>query len=276
MRTERKLHALGYLVVVGLIIVGALKVFDGKLRIVEEFSSCCVYPFLFLQKKIVAPLKGIFDRRRTLQELECTIAWYQQERENLLSENIRLLAGQEELVETTELIDFNKRYTAPYKLVAQIIVKNFSKQGHYFLVDAGGNRGVTPDMIVIYKNFLVGRVTQVFPFYSKVALITDSTCKVAAHCIKSKASGIHTGSTSTAFSNFTYVSHLQTLYNNDIVVSSGEGTIFPKGFGLGKIASYDLDGLYYRVILEPLLDFHALTHCCIIQKGAEYKSEHCC
>jgi cell shape-determining protein MreC len=61
------------------------------------------------------------------------------------------------------------------------------------------------------------------------------------------------------------VSHLDTLKEGDLVISQGEGLIFPRGFGLGRVKSYELDGVQYHVTIEPLLDVSTLTFCLLLK-----------
>ena len=168
-----------------------------------------------------------------------------------------------------ELADFKKRYEESHGHIAQILMKHFSDQSHFFLIDIGTRQGIKPDMVAVYKNCLIGKVAEVYPFYSKVVLITDKTCKVAAYCAQTHASGIHEGSNQSEQTMLNHVSHLSVMKEGDLILSSGEGLIFPQGFALGNVMSCKPNGLLYTVHVEPLVDMHALAYCLIIQKGAE-------
>jgi rod shape-determining protein MreC len=134
-------------------------------------------------------------------------------------------------------------------------------------IDRGASKGVQPNMVALYKNCLIGRVSEVYPSYSKVLLITDKTCKIAALCGTTKSSGIHEGLNKKDYCTLNYVSHLCTLEEGELVISSGEGLVFPQGFGLGKIKSFTRKGLFYDVVIEPLVDLKNIEYVYIIQKG---------
>ena len=235
----------------------------------EYSSSYLMYPILVTQRSVVTPLKHFFDRRRTVDELTIALQTAKTERDNALQENIELNALLDYHCNIDELTDFKKRYENKI-LITQILTKQFSEQAHYFLIDAGSRKSVKPDMVAIYNNCLVGRVVEVYPLYSKVILITDKTCKVAASCAKTRACGIYNGINDLTTGSLTKVSHLDHLTYEDLLLSSGEGLIFPKGFALGKIRSYRTDGLFYTITTEPLIDMRAIQYCQIIERDGSY------
>lgn len=203
-----------------------------------------------------------------MQNQQAFIADIIAQKEDILQELIMLKSASRFYEETAELIEFKNRYQQSPQALAQIILKNFSDGGHFFLIDKGSSAGVCVDMIAVYKNCLVGRVIEVYPYYSKLALITDKSCRVAAYCPTTGVCGIHEGVNNELVTSLEHVSHLQPIHNNDLVISSGDGMIFPRGFGLGTVQYHEIkEGLYHIVRLKPLLDFRALLYCYIVQKG---------
>lgn len=267
MRTAKRIFILLFIAGIFLVFAGNRTLYF-KTGIFEKVSSVVVYPFLVFHKKITAPITAFFVKSPTIKELEAQIKELSQERETLLADTIRLNASLNYVDATKELRMFAERYESENVLIAQILVKHLNDNGHYFLVDAGSKKGIEQDMVAVYKNCLLGRVIQVYPLYSKVVLITDQSCKVAAVCTQTKASGIHEGTTQEKRTALKFVSHLSNLTTNDLILSSGEGLVFPQGFGLGKIAHFEPDGLHYRVEVEPLVDFGSLSYCCLIGKDA--------
>jgi rod shape-determining protein MreC len=192
----------------------------------------------------------------------------QAERDAVLAQNIELQGIISFAQETQELVDFKRRYNFSQALLAQVLVKNFSEQSHFFLIDKGSSSGAQKDMVVIYKDCLIGRISEVYPHYSKVVLISDQSCKVAAYCAQSKATGIYQGSNEEWAASLNHVSHLSSLEIGELILSSGDGLIFPRGFGLGKIKEYHTQGLFQQVAIEPLVDLHAINHCYVVQKSS--------
>lgn len=61
------------------------------------------------------------------------------------------------------------------------------------------------------------------------------------------------------------------MQEGDLVLSSGEGLIFPRGFALGNVKHYQVNGLLHDVIVEPLINLETINYCYVIQKGAEFR-----
>lgn len=234
----------------------------------ERLSSYLLYPVLRAQHIVVAPVKTFFEHRRSYAELEQEFKKIKAERDSLTKELIQLRAECDYFGETKELIAFAKRYDDSNTQIAQIVLKQFTDQAHYFLVDKGVHHGIKPDMVAVYKNNLVGKITHVYPYYSKLQLVTDKKCSVAVYCAKTNASGIHEGINQCEQTVVQYVSHLAKVKEGDWVLSSGQGLIFPKGFSLGVIAYAKKNGLYYDITVKPFVNLRKISHCALIQKGA--------
>jgi rod shape-determining protein MreC len=140
------------------------------------------------------------------------------------------------------------------------------------LIDAGSSKGVEKDMVVVYKHCLVGKVTEVYPWYSKVVAITDRTCKVAVQCVNQKTTGIHEGTNDLGATQLKYVSHLEPIEVGDYLISSGEGLVFPRGLGVGQIVSCAQSGLYHVIEVKPLIDMQKIAYCTVIKRGASMLS----
>lgn len=244
--------------------------------VVETVSSCCLYPLLRIQQVVVGPVVNWFERSVTMNALKESIQKLQKEYDVVHAENIALKAMRFYADETSELRDFNKRYLLSHGQVAQVLARHLSSSNQFFLVDAGSSQNIKKDMVALYRNAIVGRVSEVYPWYCKVCLITDSDCKVASFCSpvnipakkgpKKNISGIHEGINDASHTVMRYVSHLEPVKVGDDLLSSGEGLVFPKGFALGKIISADKGDLFYAITVQPSLDFNTLRYCTLISK----------
>jgi rod shape-determining protein MreC len=232
-----------------------------------------MYPILVVQNSVVTPIKSFFHKRKSASELEIQLKDLQHERDAILAQNIELNGMISFVQDTQELVEFKERYECDNASLAQVLVKNFSEQAHYFLIDKGTRGGIQKDMAVVYKNVLIGKVHEVYPHYSKVVLVTDQSCKVAAYCAQSKATGIYQGSNEEWAAQLNHVSHLSQLEEGEMILSSGDGLIFPRGFGLGKVKMFQTQGLFHEVSVEPLLNLRALSYCYVVTKQEELKHE---
>ncbi len=247
----------------------------ASVSILEVISSSILYPLLRVQNATLVPIAQWLDDRKTMHELLSDIAHLEKLNEELYAENSALKSLHLYEAETRELRNFNKRYALENGHLVQVLARHFSSTQQFFLVDAGSSQGIRKDMVALYGNTIVGRVEQVYPWYCKICLITNTDCKVAATCLPEKfltrknfkgASGIHEGINDIARATVRYVSHLENINVNDTVMSSGEGLVFPKGFVLGKVAKAEKGELFYDITVQPLLDLQVLQYCTLIAK----------
>jgi rod shape-determining protein MreC len=234
----------------------------------ETALSCFVYPFLKIQQLIIEPIQMWLSRRVAMNELQRLYISLQKDYELLLAENIALKAINQHMHNINELSSFFKAryYHKNTMVITQVLARHLSDQSQFFLVNAGTSQGVKKDMIALYQNCLIGKVTQVYPWYCKVCLITDNDCKVAVVCSETGSEGIVEGINNTEIMSLKYISHLSTVKMNDLVLSSGEGLIFPSGFGLGKIIDVKKENLFYVINVKPMIDFRSLRYCILIAK----------
>ena len=242
----------------------------------EKSLSYLVYPLLCIQQKIINPFTAWKKRSYDIGQLEKKIEELQQKHDMVCAENSALKALHCYAHETKELRDFNKKYLLQQGHVAQILARHFSPNNHFFFVDAGSSQGIHKDMVALYNNAIVGKVTDVYPWYCKVNIITDIDCKIAILCLssfvsknerlKKGVSGIHEGINDCSRTVVRYVSHLESVSVGDDVISSGEGLIFPRGFMVGTISTVHKEELFYDITVQPAIDFHALRYCVLISK----------
>jgi rod shape-determining protein MreC len=233
----------------------------------SELSSYCLYPFLKIQYLCMNYVQQWSEKQKHYHELFHAHTQLQKKYDSLLEEAIALRASQRYAEETKDLRAFRKRYTYEHQKV-QVLARHFSSQHQFFLVNAGINQGIKKDMVALYGNCLIGKITDVYPWYSKVSLITDAECKVAVLCTQTGSSGIHEGINNEHNTVVHYVSHLETIVEGDTIISSGEGLVFPYGFGLGTIETAIRGDLFYTIDVTPFLDFHTIGYCILASKDA--------
>lgn len=243
-------------------------------QVLDSIAATCAYPFLLLQDSLVKPLVRMTARRASLTEVTKALGEYKEQNSALLADNIACKATQLNAKQMEEALRFSERYSTHDAVVGQVILRHFSKEAQFYLLDVGELRGICIDMIAVYKNCLVGRVTEVYPRYCKVTLITDQTSKVPVICVKTGSQGILEGLNSLEKTNLAFVSHLLAMEKDDLVLSSGDGLVYPKGFAAGKVLDFSLNennGLIYQVSVLPLAPLRDIRFCCLLSKGTFYK-----
>lgn len=237
----------------------------------DAVVATITYPYSLFQRSVIMPLRSAYQKWVLYSDLATQYTTVLVERNELLKEVIEARALAREYDQFKDIQDFKKRYNCEYMIPAHVIARRFTSHESVVLIDAGSNRGVQQDMVIVYKNFLLGRVAHVYPYYSKVILLTDASCKVASVCGNTSAKGILQGTHNLKELSLEFVSHLQSLEVGDLLFSAGDGLIFPRGFCVGKITAFCHKELSYSVTVEPLLDMATFDICYVLAKGSEYK-----
>jgi len=262
-----------WIIICIILLCGVRFLLQRKPGITETVSSYAIYPFLTFHHKLIKPFTDWRARNHATEMLEQCIEKVANERDQLQANLLTLKAELDYVNEIKELLIFNERYHVRDAIITQIIAKHFSDDGHYFLIDAGRKQGVTPDMIALYNNCLLGRVVEVYPRYSKVMAVTDKQCNIAVYCAETKTVGIHEGQNDLQASTLKFVSHLKEIKEGDYLLSSGEGLVFPRGFGVGRIVSFEHDNLFYRIKVKPLVELDDVAYCSLWHRGLDDKVE---
>lgn len=240
-----------------LVVVLAIVLFFVRIQLyvgLQTVASYLCYPLIYLHYICIDPHK------RSTQTLLA------QAYEKLLEDYMKLQVTADLYDDIKELLDFKERYASDGARLVQIIERHMGQDEQYVLIDKGSRHGIHDRMVLVYKDMLVGRVYQVFPCYSKCILITDQRCKVGAYCAKTKAQGVTKGANYGDCIDLAHVSHLEAVEQDDIVISGGQGLIFPRGFGIVRITEFHKEDLLYQVSCRPLVDLQAITYCYVIEK----------
>jgi rod shape-determining protein MreC len=246
-----------------ILVLGSFIYFVPVFYFLNLAVASLVYPFLVVQNKIVLPAKNYL---RSFSSLINENDLLRQERDKFLAKNIKHKSIKHYYHNIKEIVDFKKNYKFKDSIFSQVLMKSFLSNENFFFLNKGSNSGVKVDMVAVFKNNLLGRVSEVFPYYSKLTLITDKSCKVAVYCSKTKTKGVHRGNNNKNESKLMYISHLNKVKDGDLLISSGEGLIFPQGFALGKIKSFLKKEVQFKVKVEPLVDFSMIEYCYLIEK----------
>ncbi|MBX9830665.1 rod shape-determining protein MreC [Candidatus Babeliales bacterium] len=245
------------------------RIFFFNAGYLEKAATTITYPFVAASSSLASYVSNIIVQKRSYQELQEHANKLALENEIFQEQLIKLQATARHYNQSKELIDFQNRYNLSNALVSKILVKNLSDDEHYYLINQGSRDGVVNDMVAIYKLQIIGKVVEVWPCYSKVMLLTDQQCKIAAFTNTTDAQGIVQGTNKNNHCTLSYITSLSTINLDDLVFCSGQGLIFPEGFCLGKISKHrhQPNALYHEIDIEPLVDLSTINFCLLTNQS---------
>jgi len=155
----------------------------------------------------------------------------------------RLLALQEQLPLTT--------------LSGEIIAREWGGWIRSLTVNRGRGDNVPRLTAVISPSGLIGRVVDVRPGVSIVQVLTDPASTVGAHVLRTRTPGIVEGDPRGTLRFKFMARDGASIQSGDVLVTAGQGGLFPRGIPIGTVRSIDNRGaaLFHYAELTPAVDF---------------------
>ncbi|WP_027632433.1 rod shape-determining protein MreC [Clostridium hydrogeniformans] len=189
------------------------------------------------------------------------------ELENKLVEFNGLKRENEELKETLKFTEERDNYNY---VKTNIIGKAGNSFLDGYIVDKGTNDGLAIGMVAVTSKGLVGQVTSVASNWSIVQSLANENISVAAMVESTQDSdGVVKGYKSSSNSILAKVYHLPVdseIKEDDVILTSGLGEIYPKNLRIGKVISVEEDkGKVMKIAtIEPYVNFNKLQDMLIV------------
>lgn len=171
-----------------------------------------------------------------------------------------------------EALHFRGEVDQPLK-AANVIAHDVSSDYFGIRIDRGSEDGVAAGMGVISPGGLVGRILRVTGNYADVLTLLDPTSNIDVVIQRSRARGIISGQSKQLTCKLKYVDKLEDVVIDDTVVSSGFGSIFPKGLLVGYISAVipSSSGVLQTVTVKSAVDIYRLEEVFVVFPPTESK-----
>jgi rod shape-determining protein MreC len=227
-------------------------------------SISVIAPFQSLVTRFVRSLKQIWRRYFYLVHVAETNEKLEKLLEDATSRQTRCREIELANLRLRNELNFQKSMDDKV-LSAEVVGKDPSPWFKSVMVDRGEVDGVRRGLPVVVPQGIVGIITDVTFKYSKVLLIVDRNCAVAAMIQRNRARGIINGKSGGQCS-LNYILRKHDIIDGDTVISSGLDGVFPKGLRIGKISDVAIlkSGIFQEVTVDPFVDFETLEEVIII------------
>lgn len=155
----------------------------------------------------------------------------------------RLLALQERLPLTT--------------LSGEIIAREWGGWIRSLTVNRGRGDNIPRLSAVISPDGLIGRIVDVRPGASIIQVLTDPASTVGAHVLRTRTPGIVEGDPRGTLRFKFMARDGASIQNGDVLVTAGQGGLFPRGIPIGTVRVIDNRGsaLFSYAELTPAVDY---------------------
>ena len=236
-----------------------LMVVDHKnehLETVRATISSVVYPLQYvasLTADLPREISLLLESRKTLQE----------ENEKLRQEQLRLYS---KLQRVATLEEENRRLRTLLEssvefyervLVAELVGVELEPFRQQIIINRGLTHGVFNGQTVVDSGGIMGQTIHVSPFSSTVLLITDPSHSIP---VLINRNGLRSVAVGLGQDNVLSLEHIPVnadIKEGDLIVSSGLGRIFPRGYPVGTVSSIShVPGeLFSNVMVTPSAKF---------------------
>ena len=185
------------------------------------------------QQLPVTAADAILSRRELIQQNESL----RRENQQLKFLQMQTSATMRENNQLRSAIGWQKQ--TPWKLkLANVVLRDPANWWRTAQIDLGSRDGLRENLPVLTNDGLIGRVSSVGLTRSQIILIGDPNCRVSAR-VENPTQDIGVlgagGPLDDSLVGLSYLSSGANLKSGQLVVTSGEGGIFPAGIPIGQI-----------------------------------------
>ncbi len=163
----------------------------------------------------------------------------------------------------------DKKTSIKYTLIAAQVYKNsYSATNNYLTINKGIKDSVKQDLGVITSKGIVGIIDNTSKKYARVMSILNTNSRINSQLKKSDHFGtLKWNAESPQIVQLVDVPKLAPVAVGDTIITGGRSTIFPKGIGIGKVVSFQLDETenYYIIDVKLFNDMTNIGHVYIIE-----------
>ncbi len=231
----------------------------GKSRfpLVNKAVSFVVLPIENVLTNMGTASDGVRGYWKALTVMQTENEQLKQENAELRSANIQMATLFAENQQLRALLEYKEQHKTQKVLATKVIARNFGDLRDCMYIDAGKDKGLTPDMAVV-NGGLVGVVDEVYDNYARVLLLTSPRCRVGARVLRadSRAVGVAGGSSGSDKLLLEHIYREASLRDGDIIVTSGYSGSHPADILIGKVTATRMDnvGLLQEADVAPTAD----------------------
>jgi len=206
--------------------------------------------------------KSLYDLRNLKTENETL----RTEVEELKQQNMQLIQMALENSRLRSLLEFKDQNAQFQYIGASVTGRDPGNWYDVFTINKGSGDGIeVNDAVIAGHGYLVGKIIEVGPNYSKLMAIIDERSSISIIVNRTRDMGIVSGNSD---SDVIAIMELEAdIVKGDDIITSDYSTL-PKGLYIGKVKSVEKQErkLQKMVVIEPAVDFKRLEEVFVIKR----------
>lgn len=210
---------------------------NSDVRLIRYWASEIVTPGEKAASWTFSGIGGIWDGYIALHGAHAENIRLRQEVGQLELRNQELKSEAAEAQRLSVLLDFRDAHREAPMVAAQVIGGSADLSSHTVFINKGEKSGIRRDQAVITPHGIVGKIVEVSPGTAQVLLINDRNSGVGALFADTRTQGVLKG-TGDPQPVMDYVTNEEKVHAGEVILTSGEDRIFPKGLLVGTVTSF--------------------------------------
>ena len=248
--------------------------------LLRDVGSTVIYPFQWVFAKVGNAVQGFGQYFADIHSLQDQLESLKVENESLKSELIDAEIMADENSWLYKYFSMKEEHGDYTFCAAGVIASSSSTgvSGNYvteMTLNKGTTSGVEAGMPVISPVGLVGVVVEVGLNHCRVSTVLDTSVSVGAVTTRATENGLCEGDYEQIHDGnavLRYMDEEADVMPDDIVVTSGLGSVYPYGIPIGRVISVSSNA-YSRTteaVIQPFTDFSDLTQVVILTSYTHY------
>ncbi|KAF0808065.1 rod shape determining protein MreC [Alcanivorax xiamenensis] len=152
-------------------------------------------------------------------------------------------------------------------LVAEIIGLDPDPNRQEIVINKGAREGVRRGQGVLEAQGLIGQVVEVGPLASRVLLITDASHAMSVQVNRNGVRAILAGTGQGNTLRLLYVPDTADVQQGDLLVSTGLGQLYPRGYPVAEVVSVDhrSGAAFADIVARPKAQIDRASHVLLVE-----------
>jgi rod shape-determining protein MreC len=247
---HRPLALLAGVLVVQLLLLAFQIKRDHDVRLIRYWAAAIVTPFERGGTWSLSKVGGVWSSYIALRGAKAENTHLRSQLAALELRNRELESQAAEAQRLSVLLNFRESHPEAPMLAAQVIGASADLASHTLVLNRGERDRVRRNMAVITPEGIVGKIVEVFPTTSQVLLISDRDSGVGALLADTRTHGVVKGN-GDPVPRMDYVVNDEKVHAGEMVLTSGEDRIFPKGLLIGTVSGANEGNPFQVIRIQP-------------------------
>lgn len=234
---------------------------------------------LFVSNVLSSPinfLKNKINENKEKEEIYQDYKDIKKKEENIKNLEAELDNLKEEVSDLKKQLNLNEVYSERSYLNATVVNRNVGYWFDEITIDKGKKNGVSKDLAVITSDGLIGKISKVSNYSSKVKLLSNNS-SLDKISVKIKTSDKYVYGLISGYNSKNNTFSVEGISENTLiekgasVVTTGMGDVFPSGILVGTVESFTKDNFDLTKVatVKSSVDFNKINYVTILKRAGE-------